>query len=107
MCHHLYFETENNQIQKFKTTFDTKSRTCQTRDSNSSNLLQNSKLEIQTILLDNQETNSFDLTFTPPQGNPLNPSNNQTLKINLHPQDKPENKKTIQINLQNGSIQEL
>lgn len=105
-CYSIYFQTKENQIQKFKTKFDPQTRVCQTRNNNSSNLLQNSKLQIQTILLDNQETTDFQLTFIPPQGAPLNPNKNQILQINLQPEDQPENKKTILINLQNGSIQE-
>ena len=106
-CYNIYFDSTENLIIKFPTQFDTTTRTCQTRDAeNNQNLLEDSELIISQVLVDTQEQDSYQLTFIPPQGKPLNTNQNQQVEISLQPPNQPENKKTILINLQNGSIQE-
>ncbi len=105
-CYHIYFDIEENIIQKFQTSFDARQRLCSTRDAESTNILEDSELIISEITLDNNPQETYEIIFTPPLGNPINTNNNLQAKISLQPEDQPENKKTILINLQNGSIQE-
>lgn len=105
-CYNIYFQTEENQIQKYQTSFDSTTRTCQLRDAGSQNLLQDSELIIDKIILNGNQVEEYDLRFQPPQGRPSASSNDSEVQIHLQPNAQPENKKIISINLQNGSIQE-
>lgn len=105
-CFNLYFEVEENQIQKYQTQFDSSTRTCQLRDGGAENLLEDSELVIDQIILNGTQIEEYNLGFQPPLGRPTSTLNDRELQIHLQPNKQPENKKIISINLQNGSIQE-
>lgn len=105
-CHNIYFQVEENQIQKYQTSFDSSTRTCQLRDAGSENLLEDSELIIDQIILNGNQIEEYLLEFQPPLGRPAATLDDREVQIHLQPDGQPENKKIILINLQNGSIQE-